>query len=647
MSSAGLARGAAALLVAAAGALSCAWGKVQLPSEPLDSAEPERILLVVIDAANERVFRSLLERGALPHIAALLAPDAAGGRRGVYTAASSVWPSTTGPAYPPFFAGIFPEKSRLAGIRQYLRRIRTFRSYAGSDAPMIAEDVSREFPLIFEVLDREETFNQAGFVTRRGWNDAGDIRRPLHENLSSTPGLMHSYVADASAADLYNALSFLNYVSPEFDTDRLRALDSFQGRYFDWSVSLGTARIAYEEAFGLMGLERVVREMNLGARRLGRLPEFSYLGLHLPDPVGHGEGMGRAYEESLERVDEILGFMFAVFREQGVMDGLTLIITADHGLSPVDLQVPLIERLALDTGLAIHDSIRTMTDGFNRSWRGSASTGGEERRFVGIGAVSGNAHVQIYLRAPGQADWTVRPRYDQIRAYPRPGPAGGETGPVDLVDALRRYPEVGLVCVAEASAGRYHVFSRAGEAVIETRELERGRRAYRYGVRSGTDPLSYASRPETAAMMRSGRYFDGDAWAAASRDTGYPDALVQIVQLLETETAGDLLVDAAPGVEPWDQGQRAVHGALRREEIVVPLVIHGPALDVERAELLFARGRLPRTVDIYPTLLELLGRAPPRQISWSVRKWLGLGREKRTVAVRTDIDGVALDIWRD
>ena len=527
---------------------------------------------------------------------------------------------------------------------------------------MIAEDVSREFPLVFEVLDREETFNQAGFVTRRGWNDDGDIRRPLHENLSSTPGFVHGYVADVSAGDLYNALSFLNYVSPEFDADRLRALAAFEGRYFDWSVSLGTARIAYEEAFGLMGLERVVREMNLGARKLGRLPEFSFLGLHLPDAVGHDEGTGRTYEEALERADEILGFMLAVFREQGVLDGLTLIVTSDHGLSPVHRQAPLVERLARDTGLPIHDSIRTATEGFNRTWRGTGATSGEERGFVGIGAVSGNAHVQIYLRAPGQANWNARPSYQQIRAYPRPGGDGRDAGPVDLVAALRRYEEVGILCVAERSAGRYHVFSRAGESLIETRpgeqreqgeqrergeQEERGERAYRYTVRSGPDPLGYAAHPRLAGMMRSRRYYDGDAWAAASRETGYPDAIVQIVQLLETETAGDLLIDAAPGVEPWDQGQRAVHGALRRDEILVPLVIHGPALDVERAERVFARGRLPRTVDLYPTILALLGRVPPRQISWSVRKWLGLGRAQRTVAVRTDIDGVALDIWRD
>ncbi len=547
----------------------------------------------------------------------------------------------------PFFAGTFPEKSRVAGIRQYLRTIMAFRSYAGTDAPMIAEDVSREFPLVFEVLDREATFNQAGFVTRRGWNDDGDIRRPLHENLSSTPGLVHGYVVDVTAGDLYNALSFLNYVSPEFGTDRVRALAWFEGRYFDWSVSLGAARVAYEGAFGLMGLERVVREMNLGARKLGRLPEFSFLGLHLPDAVGHGEGLGRAYEEALERVDEILGFVFAVFREQGVFDGLTLIITSDHGMSPVERQVPLVERLARDTGLPIRDSVRTATEGFNRAWRGSGPTPGEERRFVGIGAVSGNAHVQIYLRAPGSADWTARPSYAQIRAYPRPGADDRGAGTVDLVAALRRYEEVGIVCVAERSAGRYHVFSRAGEALIETREDELGRRAYRYGVRAGRDPLGYVSRPELARMMRSRRHFDGDAWAAASRDTGFPDALVQIVQLLETDTAGDILVDAAPGVEPWDQGQRAVHGALRREEIVVPLLIRGPALDVERAERVFARDRLPRTVDVYPTVLELLGRVPPGQISWNVRKWLGLGREQRTVAVRTDIDGVALDVWRD
>jgi hypothetical protein len=82
--------------------------------------------------------------GALPHLSALLEPNEQGLRYRYCTAATSVWPSTTGPAYVPFIAGTFPNKSELSGIRQFLRREQVFSSYAGSDALVISEDLSTE-----------------------------------------------------------------------------------------------------------------------------------------------------------------------------------------------------------------------------------------------------------------------------------------------------------------------------------------------------------------------------------------------------------------------------------------------------------------------------------------------------------------------
>ena len=120
---------------------------------------------------------------------------------------------------------------------------------------------------------------------------------------------------------------------------------------------------------------------------------------------------------------------------------------------------------------------------------------------------------------------------------------------------------------------------------------------------------------------------------------------MKIVQLLESKTAGDLIVDAAAGVEPWEQMQAAVHGGLHRDQLVVPLLISSPRLDAEKAAQLFERGALPRTVDVYPTVLELLGYRPPKRISWMVDAALGLWSVKREHGVRTDIDGRALDIW--
>jgi predicted AlkP superfamily pyrophosphatase or phosphodiesterase len=377
---------------------ACGATKLRLPGPEALDQPPARVLLILLDAVHEPTFRSLLDEGELPHLARLLEPDPAGKRHGTYTRATSVWPSTTGPAYVPFIAGLYPRKSNLVGIRQYLRELMVFRSYCGSDATIIGDDLTREFPTIYEVLDPRESFNQAGFVSRRGWDDRGRAQKPLHENLNSIPGFIHSYLPPVDdTADLYNALSFVNYVSPEFDHHRIMALGSFEGRYYDWSVPLGTLRLAYEELFSLLGLERVLRELNLDARKLGRLPHFSLISLHMPDVTGHKYGLGAEYEEGLKRVDEIVGFMLEVFRHQGVLEDLTLIVTSDHGLSATERHFPLLERLASDTGVAIHDTVAVSTDDFNLKWRGALGVPGLQQRWAGIGAVSGNANVQIYL----------------------------------------------------------------------------------------------------------------------------------------------------------------------------------------------------------------------------------------------------------
>jgi arylsulfatase A-like enzyme len=78
----------------------------------------------------------------------------------------------------------------------------------------------------------------------------------------------------------------------------------------------------------------------------------------------------------------------------------------------------------------------------------------------------------------------------------------------------------------------------------------------------------------------------------------------------------------------------------------VPLLIRSPKLDAEKAERLFKNGRMPRTVDVYPTILELFDMEPPERIVWEVPRFGGvLGFVQREAEVRTDIDGQALDIW--
>jgi hypothetical protein len=128
-----------------------------------------------------------------------------------------------------------------------------------------------------------------------------------------------------------------------------------------------------------------------------------------------------------------------------------------------------------------------------------------------------------------------------------------------------------------------------------------GRKRYRYRVRSGTDPLGYASVPKAAALVDGG-YHSADAWLAATLDTPKPDAVPQLVELNDSPRNGDVTLFAADGWA-FAGGEKGGHGGLLAHEIIVPWIWAGPDLPA-KASITGAR-----TVDLMPTMLHLLGRA--------------------------------------
>ncbi len=92
---------------------------------------------------------------------------------------------------------------------------------------------------------------------------------------------------------------------------------------------------------------------------------------------------------------------------------------------------------------------------------------------------------------------------------------------------------------------------------------------------------------------------------AYTADTTYPDAPLQVAQVFDSPRAGDFIISASHG---WDLREReghidmrSCHGSLHREHMTVPFVANHP-IDL---------GRMPRSVDAFPTILQLLGRPVP------------------------------------
>ena len=158
---------------------------------PRDHAS-RSVVIIVADGARPDTLGAAMDAGALPALARLRAEAGA-------WAATSVFPSVTGPAYAPFLTGRFPGPVGLPGIRWY-DRTRTAtrwpvwsRSYVGMDMRKVADDLDPAAPTLFELEPRHLgalSVIERGLVRRnlvaRG---AGFVIRAAVTHFSGCPGL--------------------------------------------------------------------------------------------------------------------------------------------------------------------------------------------------------------------------------------------------------------------------------------------------------------------------------------------------------------------------------------------------------------------------------------------------------------------------
>lgn len=118
------------------------------------STEPcfKRFVFIIIDGAPYAIFKGLLENGDLPNIKKYVVDP------GSLNKAVSVFPSTTGPAFIPFFMGLYPGTANIPGIRWLSKsKFHTphrFKrpgvcSYMGLDGLRFEADLPSGFPTLF------------------------------------------------------------------------------------------------------------------------------------------------------------------------------------------------------------------------------------------------------------------------------------------------------------------------------------------------------------------------------------------------------------------------------------------------------------------------------------------------------------------
>jgi hypothetical protein len=310
---------------------------------------------------------------------------------------------------------------------------------------------------------------------------------------------------------------------------------------------------------GWRGLERRVADVVLGHLRRDR-PRFAVMAFVMPDKLAHAHGADTPpVHASLADVDAFVGEAEAIAARGGWGASLDVWVVADHGHAAVTR----------------HDDIAdVIRDG---GWRVLAHPKTWVRRPDVAVMVGGNAMAHVYVElGRRQRAWR------------------GALGGWDALEALLLAREsVDFVAVAEdARSVRVRTAGRGDALVVRDGDGDAARWSYR--PRSG-DPLGLGT--ELARL-------DAHAAHAATRDSDYPDALVQLTSVVPSPRAGDFVLSAAPG---WDFRARyeptphvSSHGALHREHMHVPLLVDRPLARPPR-----------RTADVMPSALAALARPVP------------------------------------
>lgn len=309
---------------------------------------------------------------------------------------------------------------------------------------------------------------------------------------------------------------------------------------------------------GWLAIDRTVGEEVVRRLRTQRM-KFAFVALTGIDKTSHAAGhLDPVVSEAMRIVDKTVAEIRSDAERDGRWEKMHLWVASDHGHSPVrtheDLAA-LITEWGYET-LAHPWAFKRLAD-------------------VGV-MVSGNAMAHLYL----DLEQRSRPWWPSLGARWDA-----------LVDNLTARESVDLVILP------------TGPASCKIKSRSRGTATLEWTA------TRYSYRPESGDPLNVGEQLSLDDAEAydATRETDYPDALVQIARLTASPRSGDIILSAA---RDWDYRARyepiphvSSHGALHREHMLVPLLLNRRPSREPR-----------RTVDVMPSALAALGITAPKTL---------------------------------
>lgn len=279
------------------------------------------------------------------------------------------------------------------------------------------------------------------------------------------------------------------------------------------------------------GLDSLVEKKMLEAYRRGT--QFIFAAFYEADSTGHK--FGPRHECTLQAYRNIDGGILKLSQALNDRDGgerPLVLLVSDHGMSSTGTHLDLSGLVDKTVGTCLsHPMIQHGL--FNAK---SAVM------------VSGNAMAHVYLK--GERQWGEHHYLDA----PTPQLAR-------LTDELLARPEIDQV-IGRHSRGGALVRSRRGTATIRHTD---GRIEY---SPAASDPFGY---PAAVA----GEHRDLEL-LRLTRDTSYPDAPAQILQILESSRCGHLVVTARLGSDLRSRYEkpmhRGSHGSLHAQHMLVPVL---------------------------------------------------------------------------
>ena len=481
----------------------------------LTASHFKRFIFILIDGAPYEIFKTLVENGDLPNIKKHVVDP------GSLNKAVSVFPSTTGPAFIPFFMGLYPGTANIPGIR-WLSKSKfhapsrfthpSICSYMGLDGLRFEADLPPDVPTLFNFFSPVSNIYN---LLARGCPSAKDLTRWVKPFAYTYAHFSHRW-------------RFVNQIAVHHLHKAVEAGDKF-----------------------IMCLFPAV-------------DTFSHLS-QIQSPQ-----VTRTYRE----IDAAVGNLVHTLQKANTLQETLILITSDHGMTDTHTHIDVPQHLDDSGWRCLH---------YPKVWRHGVTS---------ASMVSGNGMTHLYFKNDSNGKgWGERTPFEKLHR-------------MGVVSSLVELEGLGLVA-GQSETGDIIVQNRNGQGRISCRSPDTDqedlqnipttfkcadllRFSYRF---TGADPLGYGVHYENLSSREALR---------ETYDSQYPDGIVQLWQIFNSERTGDLVLSAESGYDLRARYEipkhHATHGALIAEHLYIPLATNYPIAEQHI-----------RSVDVFPTVLNLCG----------------------------------------